>query len=69
MKDQKQVKRLLQKHVPGFDKSEKYATSSDGYSIAVTRAATLDKIAENVGTPGHNPTTGVYKLTELIRAE
>lgn len=67
MKDRKQVKRLLQKHVPGYDKSVKYATYSDGYSIAVTRAAQLAKIAEDVGTPGHNPTTGVYRLTELIR--
>ena len=68
MKDRKQVQRLLKKHVPGYDKSVKQATYSDGYSIAVTRAATLDKIAEKVRTPGHNPTTGVYRLTELIRA-
>lgn len=67
MKDRKQVKGVLKKHVPGYDKSVRYATYSDGYSNAVTRATTLDKIAEDVGTPGHNPTTGVYKLTELIR--
>ena len=29
----------------------------------------MDEFAENASEPGRNPTTGVYKLTELIRTE
>jgi len=38
-----------------------------GYPDAVRRAQQLDADAVSLGEPGRNPTTGVYRLTELIR--
>jgi RloB-like protein len=54
---------------PGYDKDVKHIDFRryvPGYEQAVRRAGRLDALALEVGTPGHNPTTNVYELTELI---
>ena len=67
--DRVKMKSMLTKHVPKYDKHVDYATYSDGYLRAVARAKRMDEVAEKDGDSGRNPTTGVYKLTELIRTE
>jgi hypothetical protein len=67
MQDRATMREILTKHVPEYDKHVDYATYLAGYAQAVKRAEQLDKLAENTSKPGHNPTTGVYRLTELIR--
>jgi hypothetical protein len=61
------LKAMLIKHVPNYDKHVDYAMYATGYSLAVTRATRMDQVAEDANEPHRNPTTGVYKLTELIR--
>jgi hypothetical protein len=67
MQDRDRMRRLLRKHVPDYDKHVVYTTYSTGYEQAVMRAKRMDTSAEAEGDSGRNPTTGVYKLTELIR--
>ena len=69
MKGRKAVTQLLKKHVVDYDKQVDYERYRDGYGQAVTRAKRLDELAAAAGTPGCNPTTGVYKLTESIRVK
>ena len=69
MQTRGKIHKMLGSHVPGYDKRVDYATYSDGYENAVKRAERLDRSAESDGEPGRNPTTGVHKLTERIRAE
>jgi hypothetical protein len=69
MQDRAKVKKMLTKHVPKYDKHVDYATYSTGYMQAVKRAKQMDKLAESAGEAGQNPTTDVYKLTELIRTK
>ena len=63
------IREMLIAFVPAYDKDVKFAMYADGYQKAAARAARMDQIAAGVGTTGHNPTTGVYKLTELIRTK
>jgi hypothetical protein len=68
MQDRDTLRRLLRdKHVPGYDKEVKFSTYSAGYHQAVKRAERMDTSAETEGDAGRNPSTGVYKLTEIIR--
>jgi hypothetical protein len=67
MQDRAKMQTMLSKHVPEYDKHVDYARYSAGYEQAVTRATRMDESAEKDGDPGRNPTTGVYKLTDLIR--
>jgi hypothetical protein len=69
MKSRQEIQQMLAEHVTGYVKHVDYSTYSDGYPEAVTRATQLDAAAELDGDTGRNPTTGVYKLTELIRCE
>jgi hypothetical protein len=69
MQHRAKIENMLKKHVPDYDKHVDYETYSAGYEQAVVRAKQLDKLAENANQPGNNPTTGVYRLTELIRDE
>lgn len=60
---------LLETLDPNYDKDAKHVDFPHyvpGYEHAVKRAMRLDALARQVGTPGHNPTTNVYELTELI---
>lgn len=60
---------LLETLDPNYDKDVKHVDFPryvPGYEQALRRARRLDALADQVGTPGHNPTTNVYELTELI---
>ena len=62
----------LQAHMPDYDKSLTFAPLSPkeaAYAEAVHRAMALDAAAEEHGSPGRNPTTRVYLLTESIRSD
>lgn len=61
------ISEMLVGYIPGYDKNVKYSMFSGGYQQAVTRAKRLDTRAERDGDAGRNPTTGVYRLTEIIR--
>jgi len=56
----------LEKLVPGYNKHIEFAKFEPGYPEAVKRSKRLGHQAEIARTPGHNPTTNVYELTELI---
>ena len=60
---------MLATFVPDYDKQITFAMCSAGYPQAVSRAMQMDQVSENIGDPGCNPTTGVYRLAELIRGE
>lgn len=60
------VQRMLKEFVPDYDKHVSYRNHYAGYEDACKRARRLDKLAEDVGGAGRNPTTGVYRLTESI---
>ena len=69
MQHRARICELLSGHVPGYDKRVEFASYSAGYPQAVKRAEQMDQKAQEVGEPGRNPTTGVYRLTEAIREE
>lgn len=57
---------LLKRLIKDYDKNIDLERYNHGYDAAVERAKRLDELAEQTGEPGKNPTTGVYKLTEII---
>jgi hypothetical protein len=61
------VRGALQRHMIGYDKTLDFTKMHTGYQAAVRRANALDREAEQHGDPERNPTTGVPRLTELIR--
>jgi hypothetical protein len=67
MQNRRKLSEMLVKHVPGYDKDVNYAVYSNGYPHAVSRAEKIAKAAESAGESGRNPSTDVYKLTEIIR--
>ncbi len=69
MQHRTRIQDMLTAFVPEYDKHVEYATYSVGYLEAVTRAKRMDQAAKNAGESGRNPTTDVYRLTELIRDE
>jgi len=69
MKSRTQIKAMLTKHVPQYDKHVDYATYSSGYARAAKRAERMTKAADVAGEPNRNPTTNMHQLTELIRGD
>jgi hypothetical protein len=69
MQDRAKVKEMLIQHVLKYNKHIDYATYAAGCAQAVLRARRMDESAEEANEPGRNPTTGVYKLTEIIRGD
>jgi hypothetical protein len=67
--ERQKVREALQGYVPGYDKVLDFAKMHDGYVEAVRRAQGLDAEATHHERPGRNPTTGVYRLTEVIRTK
>jgi len=67
MRNRQKLREMVGKHVPGYDKHIDYAVYANGYPQAVTRAERLATIAASTGESGRNPSTDVYKLTEIIR--
>ncbi len=60
---------MLKQFDPDYDKHVTYAKYVAGYEDAVERATRLDQTAEDRNEAGGNPSTGVYKLTSLIRGD
>ena len=60
---------MLKQYDPDYDKHVTYSKYSTGYEDAVVRARRMDDSADNCSDAGCNPTTGVYRLTTLIRGE
>ena len=69
MQHRDKLKMMLAEEAPGYDKTVNYAVYAEGRPEATIRAKRMDELAESRGEPGGNPTTGVYKLTELIAAK
>jgi hypothetical protein len=69
MQGRETVRKKLKEHVPDYEKHVDYATYADGYAPAVRRARKLDDEAERAGEPHRNPSTGLHRLTELIRGD
>jgi hypothetical protein len=61
------LQKSMEKLIPEYDKRVDYSDYEAGYSDAVRRAKKLTEQAERVGDPIYNPSTGVYRLTEMIR--
>ena len=61
------VRAALQRRLPGYDKSLDFAKVHPGYAEAVRRARELAAEAFKHDRADRNPTTGVPRLTELIR--
>jgi len=57
----------LKKHLPEYEKTLPFERLDPNYATAVTRARELDRRCGDDGSPGVNPSTGVYRLTERIR--
>jgi hypothetical protein len=55
------LQRMLTQHVPDYDKHVEYTPFQAGYDNAVRRAERLDD--------DHNPSTGMWRLTESIRQD
>lgn len=67
--NREKVRGSLKKHLPEYKKSLPFDRLRPGYEEAVRRAEHLDRRCEERGCPGDNPSTGVHRLTELIREE
>ena len=59
---------MMTQHIAGYDKHVNYSDYSPYYESAWKRAKQLDSVADLDGDSGRNPTTGVWRLTESIRA-
>ncbi len=59
----------MKQHIPNYDKHVDYSNYAAGYDAAVRRASRLEKDAKAANEEGRNPTTGVWRLTESIRAD
>jgi hypothetical protein len=62
------VRAALRRHLTEYDKALDFTKMFPGYTDAVRRSRALEAEAERHGEPERNPTTGVYRLTELICA-
>jgi hypothetical protein len=58
----------VQGHLPGYDKELPVEKLSPHYDEAARRARYLDEWQQQQGRSDANPFTGVYRLTEAIRA-
>jgi hypothetical protein len=63
------VREELKRYLPRYEKELEFSKVHVGYSDAVRRATELDDEAGRHGSPDRNPTTGVYRLTEIIRTK
>ena len=66
-KHRHEIQLMLRQYINDYGKNVCFDLFAGGYEQAVLRAIRLDSLAEECGTPGHNPTTGVYRLTERIK--
>ena len=61
------VKSLLRRHMHGYDKRLPCDTLHPFTDAARQRAVDLDRWHATRGTSGENPSTGVYRLVDIIR--
>lgn len=61
-----EVQRLLERHLPNYDKHLDFNLVASLVPDAERRARRLDADAEEEGEAGRNPTTGMHRLTESI---
>lgn len=66
MQHRHDLKTLLEKVVPGYDKHIDFSLYASGYVDAHRRARMLDSQADTDNDSGRNPTTGFWRLTESI---
>jgi RloB-like protein len=66
--DRREIRRLCKLHLPDYGKEAPYSTLRPHYADAVRRAKHIQTVQEQRGTPGGNPSTGVYELTEKLRS-
>jgi hypothetical protein len=66
--DRRILKRRVKKFLPKYEKSIRAEDLSLGYEVAVDRARRLENRHVRNRSTTDNPSTGVYRLTERIRA-
>ena len=69
LRDRNQLQHMIKQHVANYDKHVEYSKYAAGYQDAVRRAERLESDATADREEGRNPTTGVWRLTESIRAQ
>ncbi len=67
--DRRNARSRLKRHLPEYDKDLPFSRLRAAYEEAVRRSQELDRRCEELGAPGDNPSTGVYRLAERIRLE
>jgi hypothetical protein len=67
--DRHEMQSRLKQHIANYDKHVNYSDYANGHDDAAKRARRLDDVAEEVGEPGRNPTTGMWRLTDSIRSD
>ena len=58
----------LKRYLPNYEKELEFRRLLSGYDSAVVRATELQATASALGEQHRNPSTGVFRLTERIRA-
>lgn len=58
---------ICREHMPNYDKVLPFSVLSRTVEDAIRRAEELDRIQDHRGTPGGNPSTGIYRLVRSIR--
>ena len=62
-----EARRRLKEHIPGYEKALPFKRLHPAYAEAVRRAQNLAHRREEAQDSDGNPSTGVYRLTEIIR--
>jgi hypothetical protein len=70
MKHRDKIAEMLTEFIPGYDKAIDFAKSklADGYDAAVQRAKRIRASMKLTGDEMRNPSTDVYRLTELMHS-
>lgn len=63
------VQHLCREHMPGYKKELPCETLLKRHPEAAERAIRLDQSHKTLGTPGGNPSTGVYRLVAMIKSQ
>ncbi|MEE9383279.1 MAG: RloB family protein [Nannocystaceae bacterium] len=66
MQHRDDLKRMMRKHIAGYDKHFEFRDLAPLYEDAKDRAQRMQRQADEDGEPHRNPTTGVFRLTESI---
>lgn len=69
MQHRDHIASLLRTFLPEYDKRVTFLSVAQGYNSAVTRARRLEETALEANDEGRNPSTRVWRLTELIRGD